>query len=139
MRKKDGTSRFCVYYRALNAVKVHDQFLIPTIDELFDELPGACYYSKLDMLIGYHQIRVNVDDVPKTAFQTYDSHYKFRVTSFGLSNAPSNFQAIMNDISRPHLHRFVLVFFDVYWLIAEHGKFTCNTFHKSCNFYEKTI
>lgn len=96
--KKDGTSRMCVDYRELNKVTVKDRYPLPRIDVLLDKVGKARVFSKLDLRSGYHQIRVNPEDVPKTAFSTPSGHYEYLVLPFGLCNAPSSFMRLIDTI-----------------------------------------
>ncbi|WVZ84634.1 hypothetical protein U9M48_031642 [Paspalum notatum var. saurae] len=110
--KKDGTLRMCVDYRGLNAVTVKNKYPLPRIEDLFDQLKGACVFSKIDLRSGYHQLRIRPSDIPKTAFISRYGLYEYTVMSFGLTNAPAFFMYMMNSVFIEYLDKFVVIFFD---------------------------
>nr|KAJ0192029.1 hypothetical protein LSAT_V11C800409330 [Lactuca sativa] len=112
VKKKDGTMRMCIDYRELNNVTIKNRYPLPRIDDLFDQLQGESYFSKIDLRSGYHQLKVREEDVSKTTFRTRYGHYEFLVMSFGLTSAPAAFMDLMNQVCKPYLDNFVIVFID---------------------------
>ncbi|GJW62280.1 reverse transcriptase domain-containing protein [Tanacetum coccineum] len=102
----------CIDYQELNKLTIKNRYLLPRIDDLFDQLQGLSVYSKIDLRLGYHQLRVRDEDIPKTAFRTRYGHYEFQVMPFGLTNAPAVFMDLMNRVCKPYLDKFVIVFID---------------------------
>ena len=112
VKKKDGKKRLCMDFRGLNNITIKNSYPLPRVEELFDRLEGAKYFSKIDLISGYHQIRIKKEDVHKTAFNTRYGHYEFLVLPFGLTNAPATFMGMMNTTFHDMLDKFVIVFLD---------------------------
>ncbi|GJS42359.1 reverse transcriptase domain-containing protein [Tanacetum coccineum] len=112
VKKKDGSFCMCKDYRELNTLTIKNRYPFPRIDDLFDQLQKARYFSKIYLRSGYHQLRVQDDDISKAAFRTRYGHFEFKVMPFGLTNAPAVFMDLMNQVCKPYLDKFVIVFID---------------------------
>jgi hypothetical protein len=112
VKKKDKTVRFCIDYRRLNAITIKDAFPLPRIDEIFDQLTDAIYFTKFDFKSGYFQIPLSEEERPKTAFSTRDNHYQFTVLPQGITNGPATFQRIVNHVLGPTRWRYALAYID---------------------------
>nr|GEW90590.1 putative reverse transcriptase domain-containing protein [Tanacetum cinerariifolium] len=112
VKMKDRSFYMCIDYLELNKLTVKNRYPLLRIYDLFDQLQGSSVYSKIDLRSGYHQLRVQEEDIPKTAFRTHYSHYEFQVIPFGLTNTPVVFMDLMNQVYKPYLDKFVIVFID---------------------------
>jgi hypothetical protein len=112
VQKKYGSQRMCVDYRSLNDVTIKNKYLLPRIDDLFDQMRGARVFSKIYLRSDYHQMKIRPSGIPKTAFSTRYGLYEFTVMSFGLTNAPAYFMNLMNKVFMEYLGRFIVVFID---------------------------
>jgi hypothetical protein len=136
VKKTNGTWHFCIDYHELNKQTVKDKFPISVVDEFLDELRGVRFFTKLDIHSGYHQVCMHPDDINKMTFRTHRIHFEFLVMPFSLTNAPSTFQALMNDVIWPFIRKFVLVFFDDILVFSrswsEHLHHVKQVFHALC-------
>ncbi|WVZ80815.1 hypothetical protein U9M48_028263 [Paspalum notatum var. saurae] len=113
VEKKDtDVKRMCVDYWALNKVTIKNKYPVSRIDDLFDQLQGACVFSKIDLRSGYHQLKIRPSNIPKIAFTTKYGLYEYTVMSFCLTNAPAYFMQLMNSVFMDYLDKFVVVFID---------------------------
>ena len=122
VKKKDESMRLCIDYKELNKVTIRNQYPLPRIDDLFDQLQGAKVFFKIDLRSGYHQLRVHDVDVSKIAFRTRYGHFEFLVMPFGLTNAPATFMDLMNRIFRPYLDQFFILFIDDIMIYSGSGE-----------------
>lgn len=112
VEKKDGDLRPCIDYRGLNRITIKNRYPLPLMTTAFELLQGATIFTKLDLRNAYHLVRVREGDEWKTAFNTPTGHYEYKVMPFGLVNAPAVFQALINDVLREMLDKFVFVYLD---------------------------
>ena len=98
VKRKYGTLRLCIDYTQLNKETIKDKHPLPRIDDLFDQLRGAIVFSKIDLRLGYQQVRIKEENINKKTFRARYGHYEFTVVPFGLTNAPTTFMCLMNVI-----------------------------------------
>jgi hypothetical protein len=110
LKKKDGSLRLCIDYRDLIHATVKNRYLMPRIDDFFDQMKGAVVFANIDLQLGYHRLRIKEGDIPKTTFRTQFGHYDFVTVPFGLTNVPVVFMSLMNGVFWKYLNRYVQVF-----------------------------
>jgi hypothetical protein len=110
VEKKGGTQFMCIDYQSLNEVTIKNKYPLPRIEDLFDHMKGASVFSKIDLISGYHQLKIQESNIPKTIFCTRYGLYEYTVMSFGLTNMPAYFMYLMNKVFMEYLDKFVVVF-----------------------------
>ena len=154
VKKKDGSMHLSIDYRGLNAATIKNKYPLPQFDELFDQLRGAKYFSKIDVHFGYHQVCIRPEDVTKTIFCTCFGHYEFLVMPFGVTNALATFMTLIYSVLQPFLEKFVIVFLEdiliysaskeehlhylklVFELLRKHALYAKES---KCNFFQTKI
>ena len=111
VKKKDGALRLCIDYRELNKMTEKNQYSLPCINDIFDQLRGMGTFSRINLRLGYHQLPIK-EDIPKTTFCMRYAYYEFVPMPFGLTNAPAAFMDLMNRVFKHYLDKFVVAFID---------------------------
>ena len=132
VKKHDETLRLCTNYQSLNRVTMKNKYPLPQIADLFDQLRGFKYYTKIDLCTGYHQLRIKEEDIPKTAFRTRYGHFEYTLMPFGLTNAPAAFMDLMHRVFQPYLDQFFIVFIDDILIYSRHTR-SMNAISQLCS------
>jgi hypothetical protein len=118
--------RLCIEYHQLNKATIKNQYMLPRTYDLFDQMKGATVFSKIYLRLGYHQLQIKEDDVPKIYFKARFGHYEFTILPFGITNTPRVFMGLMNGVLHEYLDKFIPVFIDdifIYsWMLEEHDE-----------------
>ncbi|GJT32339.1 putative reverse transcriptase domain-containing protein [Tanacetum coccineum] len=122
VKKKDGSMQMYIDYRELNKVTIKNRYPLPRIDDLFVQLQGVSFFSKIDLLSGYHQLKIREEDIPKIAFQTRYEHYEFIVIQFGLTTSPAAFMDLMNQVCRSMLDKSIIMFINDILIYSKSAK-----------------